>query len=76
MYASVDSVAERVKAPFVGQSCDHNVSLCSTLTLIAQLHPWIRHFTTIISAWWHRTNSKLSGKKSNQQPENLEISNS
>jgi len=28
------------------------------------LRPWKRLFTTIISAWWLRTNSKLTGKKS------------
>jgi len=30
----------------------------------------------IISAWWLRTNSKFSGKKSKKQPENSEIDNS
>jgi len=32
--------------------------LCSTPALIALLRPWIRRFTTIISAWWLRTSSK------------------
>jgi len=30
----------------------------------------------IISAWWLRTSSKFSGKKSKTQPENLEMGNS
>jgi len=28
------------------------------------LRPWIKRFTMIISAWWLRTSSKFSGKKS------------
>jgi len=32
--------------------------------------------TLIISAWWLRISSKLSGKKSKKQPENLEMDNS
>jgi len=38
------------------------------------LYPWIA-FTTIISAWWFQTSSKLAGKKSENQPENLETIN-
>ena len=31
----------------------------STPTQASLLHPWIRCFTTIISAWWNLTSSKL-----------------
>jgi len=31
------------------------------------LRPWISRFTMIISAWWLRTSSKFSGKKSKKQ---------
>ena len=31
-----------------------------TCTLVTLLRPWIRCFTTIISAWWLRTSSKLT----------------
>jgi len=64
-YYIIGSVAERVKAPFLWKQCDHTL-----------LHPWIRRFTMIISAWWLRTSSKLSGKKSKIQPENSEMDNS
>jgi len=40
------------------------------------LRSWIRRFTMIISAWWLRTSSKLSGKKSKKQPKNSETDNS
>ena len=35
---------------------------CSTRSLIMFLHPWIRRFTMIISAWWLWTRSKFSGQ--------------
>ena len=31
----------------------------STPTQVSLLRRWIRHFTTIISAWWNLTSSKL-----------------
>ena len=31
----------------------------STPTLASMLRPWVRCFTTIISAWWNLTSSKL-----------------
>ena len=37
---------------------DRNVD-GSTLTHASLLRPWIRRFTTIISAWWNLTSSKL-----------------
>jgi len=59
----VGSMAERVKAQFLWRPCD----LGLTPTLInTLLRPWIRHFTILISAWWLRTSSKLSGKKSKE----------
>jgi len=42
----------------------------------ALLRPWIKRFTMIISAWWLRTSSKFSGKKTKKQPENSETYNS
>jgi len=30
----------------------------------------------LISAWWFQTSSKVTGKKSKNQPENLKIGNS
>ena len=37
--------------------------LGSTRTLVTLLHPWIRRFTMIISAWCLRTSSKFSVQK-------------
>ena len=34
--------------------------MSSTCILVTLLHPWIRRFTIIISAWWLRTSSKLT----------------
>jgi len=40
------------------------------------LHPWIKHFTMIISAWWLLTSNKLSGTgTSKKQLENSEMGN-
>ena len=37
----------------------------STPTLVLLLHPWIRCFTIIISAWWNLTSSKLVKSETN-----------
>jgi len=62
----VVSVAERVKAPFLWRPCDHNHVTYVQLPPSSQtlLRPWIRRFTTIISAWWLPTSNKLSGIRS------------
>jgi len=38
--------------------------------------PCNHDFTMIISAWWLRTSSKFSGKKSKKQPETVKMDNS
>ena len=39
---------------------DHDCNVDgSTLTEASLLHPWIRRFATIISAWWNLSNCKL-----------------
>jgi len=49
--------------------------LGSTATLVVSLCPYIRRFTISITAWWLRKSSKVTGKKSKNQPENLKIDN-
>jgi len=77
-YLFVGSVAEKVKAPFLQQPCDHDHMIYVQLPPSSDtlLHPWIRCFTMIISAWWLRTSSKFSAKKSKKQPKNSEMDNS
>jgi len=60
------------------QKCERALSLIHLLPRSSDtlLRPWIRCLTMIISAWWLRTTSKLSGKKSEKQPENSEMDNS
>jgi len=65
----VCSIAEKSEAPFLQW-------LGSSFILIALLHFWIRHFTTIIYAWWLGTCCKLTGKKSKIKLQNLDIGNS
>ena len=38
----------------------------------ALLHPWIRCFTIIISAWWNLTSTKIEEVRSKTQAENSE----
>ena len=66
----VGSVAERVKASFLRRPRSHDLG--STRTLVMLLHPWIRRFTMIISAWWLQTSSKFTWEEVIRQPENLE----
>ena len=52
-------------AQLVGASL-HDHEICgSTLTEVTLLCPWIRCFTTIISAWLFLTSSKLKKSESN-----------
>ena len=44
----------------------------STSTQAPLLLPWIRCFTTIISAWWNLTSSELKKSVSKLQAENSE----
>ena len=46
----------------------------STPTQVSLLCPWKRRFTTIVSAWWNLTSSKL--KKSEEKFERNPIKNS
>ena len=55
--ALVGSVAEGFAASFY-DGHDRKVD-GSTPTKASLLRPWIRCFTTIISAWWNLTSSKL-----------------
>ena len=48
---------------------DRNVD-GSTLIQASLLRPWIRRFTTIISAWWNLTNSKLKKLEANVKRKN------
>jgi len=52
------------------------ITVDSTPDRIALLSPWIRRFVMVISAWWLRTSSKLTGKKLKKQPKDLKIGNS
>ena len=56
----VGNVAQLVSASL------HDHEICgSTLTKVTLLCPWIRYFTTIISAWQFLTSSKLKKSESN-----------
>jgi len=62
------TVVDRVKAPFLWRPCDHDrvIEVQLPPSSYTLLRPWIRRFTMIISAYWLRTSSKLSDKKSNK----------
>jgi len=69
------SVAERAKAPFLRQPCDHDG------VFLVQPHP--RRIVAFLAevlygnyfARWFRTSSKLIGLKSKDQPESLDEQN-
>jgi len=64
------------QAPIPQKGSDSTITIIGEPTLIGNIAAsWIRHFTNI-SAWLLRTSSKLTGKKSKNQMENLEKSNS
>jgi len=67
IYFSVDSVAETVKALILRRMWLRLRDLGSNLKLVALLSPWIRPFTTIISACGFEQASKLTRKKSRNQ---------
>jgi len=69
----VGSVAERVKAPFLRQPCDHDHvrDLGSTPTLIGHVVAFLDK-----ALYDDYLSSKFSGKKSKKQPENSEMDNS